>query len=86
MKQIILYRKGSISQQDKAALKSEGYLPVACADMNDVTVLLPDAQRLKGDDIFQAAIKALSGANSYEERRQFGSEIIRKLLVSQAKP
>jgi len=79
MKQIILYKAGSIVSGDLAILKSEGYLPVACKDPNDVSLLFPDGHRLRGDAIFQAAINSIAGPNSGQERERFAFAIIRSL-------
>jgi hypothetical protein len=58
--QIFLYKRGEISAQDKAALKSAGFLPVACKDPNNVAILFPDLKKIKGDEILNAALVATS--------------------------
>ena len=80
MKQIFLYKKGEVNAVDVAALKSNGFLPVACKDINNVAILFPDLKKLKGDMIVQAALKSIRGPCDGMNRQRFGEAILEKIV------
>jgi hypothetical protein len=79
MNQIFLYKDGEIDAADKAALKSAGYLPVACKDLNNVAILFPDLEKIKGDVILQAALNSIRGVNDGHNRQKFGEALLSHL-------
>lgn len=79
-RQIILFKDGELSATDSALLKAAGYIPIQVATPESVVMLFPDGQKLKGDDIFQAAIKSITGPQSGSEREKFASAVIKSVL------
>jgi hypothetical protein len=79
-KQIILITPGAITTLDKKRLEDEGYLVVICENHENFKLVFPSIANLKGDEVLQAALKALEGPTSQTERRIFGERIIKLLM------
>lgn len=85
MKQIVLFRIGSIRRKDKAALEAAGYLPIEVKDPADVTILFPNGENLKGDAITQAALKAIGNDTSpFGTRSAFAAMLVNSLTGGKA--
>lgn len=74
---IFLYKRGEITPQDKTELKAAGFLPVSCKDINNVAIMFPDLQKIKGDEIMNAALAAIM--SSSVAPTEFGKLMVKAL-------
>lgn len=83
MKQVIIFQRGQLKPADKSLLRKADYIPIEVDDPRQVTILLPTAAELKGDAITTAALKAIMGNCSGNERQRFAEFLIKSILPPQ---
>lgn len=77
--QVIVFPRGQLSEQDKAALRENGIVPVEADDPKQVVVVVPGAPMASANDLLLAALHGCSYLDGSMAR--FGFELRRRLLA-----
>lgn len=85
VKQIVIFPRGQLSQQDKRRFTEAGILAVEAEDPKSVVQVIPGAARVGADDLLMSALHALSVAPSSYSSDKFVKELHRRLADNESR-
>lgn len=87
MKQVIIFPRGQLTPKDKERLSKEGFVAVEADDPKSVVCAIPSVELLSGNDLFRAAIAALTSSYAGSSTQaQFCIQVGKMLDAKELKP
>lgn len=79
MKQVIVFPRGQLSDEDRKAMKAAGVIAVEADDPSKVVVTVPQPHMASADDMLLAALHGITSLSTERASYLFTNELNRRL-------